>query len=68
MSPADDAPHAADSSDAPEKTAQEKLAEALARRKAGGGGGAATDAAGQKRAERAAAARSASKSRPAPRK
>ena len=56
-----------DSQDAP-KSASEKLAEVLARKRGGSAAGAPVDASGQRRAERAAAATSASKSKPAPRK
>ena len=51
-----------------EKTASEKLAELVARRKAAAGAAPANGLPGQRRSERAAAAASASKSKPAMRK
>ncbi len=57
---------ATDDSDAPEKTAAEKLVDALARKRSAGGDKG--RAPGPRSSERADAARSASKSRPAPRK
>ena len=57
---------AEDDTSSPDKTAAEKLAEALARKRSAGGG--ASRAPGPRSSERADAARSASKSRPALRK
>jgi hypothetical protein len=50
------------------KTAQEKLAEVVARRKSEAGQGGWSGASGKRQAERAASARSLSKSKPAMRK